>query len=135
MNDIEKPLTHATEKQLEQVIADAREEASILRRHGSEHVAKALEDFADNVSRAAEDYLTWLSEAEAMGRSGKSASWLRKRFGLWLDMGHARYGNRRHREREYRQTVIPQRLHISVMREEAMREAERIVHGDRKRAS
>jgi len=111
----------ATEKPLEQVIADYRGEAAVLRRRGAGSVADAIEDFADSVARAAEDYLTWLSEADAMGRRGKSAAWLRKRFPDWYDMGHARYSGRNGRVREYRQAVVPQLLDFDAMREEAER--------------
>jgi hypothetical protein len=125
----------AIEKSLEQVIADYRGEAAVLRRRGSVAIADAIEEFADHVARASEDYLTWLSEADAIGRSGKSVAWLRRRYPGWFEMGHARYSERNARAREYRQAVIPQRLHIAAMRDAARRDAERTVHAQQRRAS
>jgi len=125
----------ATEKPLEQVLADYRGEAAVLRRRGAGVVADALEEFAEQVARAAEDYLTWLSEADAMGRSGKSERWLRRRFGDWYDMGHARYSGRNGRAREYRQAVVPQRLHLEAMRDDARREVARTLDREHLKAS
>ena len=55
---------------LEQVIADARQEATILKRGGHVGQATYLDALLDSIRESAEDYLTWLSEADAMLKSG-----------------------------------------------------------------
>jgi len=100
--------------QLEQVLADARERAAILKHEGHPVQARSIEDFADRVASAAEDYLRWLSEDDAALRSGRSASWLRSRFAEWERQGHARRDGRR---RLYRQVVVPQRANPTAARE------------------
>ena len=93
-------------KPLEQVIADQRGELAVLRKHGQGPLADALERFADEVSGAAEDYLTWLSESDAMLYAGKSVRWLRSRFPEWERSGHGRY---RMGNRQYRMLALPRR--------------------------
>jgi hypothetical protein len=94
-------------------IADEREQANVLRLKGHPHDAELVEQVVDRLARAAEEYLTWLSEDEARLRSGKSAAWLRARFTAWEAEGHARYHGRR---REYLMLVVPQRVHPSAAR-------------------
>jgi hypothetical protein len=98
---------------LEQVLADAREEAAILRRNG--HVAQSatLDRFVSAVLAAAEDYLTWLSEPEARLRSGYSTEWLRGRFARLQSQGLAKMDGKR---RMYRAVGIPQRPNLEAAR-------------------
>ena len=91
---------------LEQLLADWRGDAQVLRRRGHDREADQMERFADAVARAAEDYLRWLSEDDALLRSGRSLGWLRSHFPEWERAGHAR---RDGRKRWYRMLVIPQR--------------------------
>lgn len=107
------------EKDLEQVIADWRGDAQVLRSRGHAHDAKLLEDCADQVTSSAEDYLRFLSEADAELRSNVSKAWLRGRFPQWEAMGHARKVNGR---RYYRMLIVPQRPNLSAAREEGKRE-------------
>lgn len=91
-------------KPLEQVIADWRGDAAVLRRNGQPRLAEILERCADEATVGAERYLVWLTEAEARLRSKKSRAWLRERFPAWQEQGDARkVGN----IREYRMVVIP----------------------------
>ena len=90
---------------LEQVLADLREEATILRANGHAAQAATLLRAVQQVADACPDYLRWLSEAEAVLRSGKSAAWLRARYPEWEQMGHARAPRRG--VREYRAVIIP----------------------------
>jgi hypothetical protein len=60
---------------LEQVLADAREDAAALRRHGHKHDAELIEALCDKVADAAFEYLNWLTEGEAKLRSGHSAEY------------------------------------------------------------
>lgn len=106
---------------LEQVLADARGEAAVLRRHGQETTAAAIDGIVDRVKDAAEDYITWLSEADAAMRSGHHVKWLRARFAEWEQSGHARKERGR---RYYRQLIVPLRANTSAAYE-AGREAAR----------
>jgi hypothetical protein len=104
---------------LEQVLADWRERASTLRLTGHARDAKMVDRICDEVARATEDYLTWLSEGDAGLRSGWGLSRLRSHFPEWERAHNAR---RTGRKREYRQLVIPQRANTIAARD-AGREA------------
>lgn len=104
------------------VLADAREEASLLRKHGHPEQAESIAKLCDEVSTAARDYLWWLSESEALLRSGRSLRWLRSHYREWEGTGNARKDDRG--GRHYRALVVPQRAHRSAARE-AGREAAR----------
>ncbi len=108
---------------LEQLLADWRGDAQVLRRRGHDREADQLEWFADAVARAAEDYLRWLSEDEALLRSGRSRGWLRSQFPEWQRAGHARRDGRKRRKRWYRMLVIPQRANPLAARESGRRAA------------
>lgn len=105
---------------LEQVIADAREEASILLRNGHRAQAETLERFLDAVTAAAEDYLTWLTEPDAHLRCGWSVKMLRGRFPALCAQGLARLDGRR---RLYRACALPQRAHLEAARRAGERAA------------
>jgi hypothetical protein len=90
---------------LEQVLADWRESAQASRRTGHGPTAELVEKIVHDVEAAAEEYLRWLSEEDAMLRSGKRRAWLRARFAEWERGGNAR---RIGRKREYRMAVVPQ---------------------------
>lgn len=91
---------------LEQVLADWREEASILDSHGHKAQGASIEKLCDAVADAAREYLVWVSEEDAMRRSRHQRSWLRNRFKEWERAGHARYRGRG--KREYRLIIVPQ---------------------------
>lgn len=99
---------------LDQVIADGRGEAAVLRAHGHRAQAESLAAFVERVADAARPYLTWLSDAEAKMRSGKSVEWLRARFAAWEAAGLAKMVGRK---RYYRELVIPVRAHEDEARE------------------
>lgn len=105
---------------LEQVLADAREDAQALRRHGHKHDAELIEALADKVQAAAYEYLNWLTESEARLRSGHSVEFLRARFPTWLKLGLARWDGRK---RQYRAVVVPQRANREAAREAGRRSA------------
>ena len=105
---------------LEQLLADWHGDAQVLRRRGHDGEADQVEQFADAVARAAEDYLRWLSEDDALLRSGRSLAWLRSQFAEWERAGHAR---RNARERWYRMLVIPQRANTLAARAAGRRAA------------
>lgn len=91
---------------LAQVLADAREEAAVLRRNGAAFSIDRVEQFCDAVAAAAEDYLRFLPEPRARLYSGRSVAWLRARFAGWAEQGHA---ERRKGVRYYRVVVLPRR--------------------------
>lgn len=105
---------------LEQVLADERGDAAVLRRQGHVHQAEQLERICDRVSAAAEEFLRFLSEPQARSRSNKSTEWLRGRFAEWSAQGHAKKLNG---VRYYRMIVIPTRANVSAAREEGRRAA------------
>lgn len=110
-------------KDLEQVLADAREEAGILRKHGQDAIADALLRLCQDVADATEDFRTWLSEPDAMLRCGKPRGWLRSRFADWCHAKNARWSPRNARAREYRAIIIPQRTDVVALRADARRAA------------
>ncbi|NUO65777.1 MAG: hypothetical protein HOQ34_19620 [Gemmatimonadaceae bacterium] len=103
---------------LEEVLADERGRAQVLRAAGHTREADNLDRLLDRVRASAVDYLDWLSEAEARLRSGKSVEWLRARFAGWAAAGHARLDGRR---RLYRQLIVPKRANESAAREAGRR--------------
>jgi len=107
-------------RSLEQLLADWRGDAQVLRRRGHDREAEQMERSAEAVTRAAEDYLRWLSEDEALLRSGRSRGWLRSQFPEWERAGHTR---REGRKRWYRMLVIPQRANPLAARAAGRRAA------------
>src|SRR5690242_4046908 len=79
----------AETRDLAQVLADAREEAQVLRRAGNIGQAEYVDALVSKVRDAAEDFMTWLSEPDAMLKSGLSERTLRRRFRDMIDCGTA----------------------------------------------
>jgi len=105
---------------LEQVLADWREEAAILRRAGHGNDAEVRERMARQVADAAAEYLEWIGEADAMARSGRGVEFFRVRFPGWERDGHAR---KKGRKREYRTLIVPRRAIPGVAYEAGRRGA------------
>lgn len=105
---------------LEQVIADLREDVTVLRSHGHPAQAQTLESALDRVSNAAADYLAWISESEAQLRSGKGADYFRTHRHGWAEEGHAE--RRQGRRWFYRRMIVPRRKLSSIVQAEAARE-------------
>jgi hypothetical protein len=103
---------------LETVLADWREKASTLRSVKHQHDAELIDAICDEVASAAEDYMRFLSETDAMLRSGKSAEWLRARFAEWASQGHA---EKRKTVRYYRALVVPRRPDLEAARDAGRR--------------
>lgn len=99
---------------LEQVLANWREDAAVLRRRGHPHDAELIERLCDEVAASAEDFLRWLTESEAALRAGRSPKWLQRQFAGWVALGLARHDGRR---RLYRMVIIPQRAQPSLAHE------------------
>lgn len=108
---------------LEQVLSDLREEAQVLRKHRDTRVADVMDAITDRVKRAAEDYITWLEEDDAMLRSAHSRRWFRAQFATWASEGNAKKEAGRY---YYRQHIVPQRANLSAAREDARETARRM---------
>lgn len=105
---------------LEQVLADARSDAQVLRRKGVTQVpVDVLEELCEGVRSAALPFITWLSEVEAVLYTGKSRAWLRQRYARWEGDGHARHAPTNSRERQYRLVILPQREDLSAVQANA----------------
>ena len=103
------------------VIADERGQAAVLRHKGFVREAEMIERFAERVARAAAPFIDWLSEKEAVLRSGHSADWHRARFAQLEAQGLARWNPERPRERQYLRCVVPQRANTSAARVAGLR--------------
>lgn len=103
---------------LEDVLADERGQAAVLRHNGHGAEAEKIERVCERVARAMAEYLTWLSEDDAMLRSGKPAAFFRRQFPEWEAVGDAKKVGRR---RYYRASRIPQGLDLHAVREAALR--------------
>lgn len=101
-------------RDLATVIADWRGEAAVLRRRGENKTAVLLEQCAEEAAVAAESYLLWLSETDAILRTGRTRDWLRSRYEAWAAEGHAR---RTGRDRQYRAVMLPRRAAVIEARE------------------
>lgn len=108
-------------KRLEDVLADARGDAQVLRRHGQHAMADAQERLADAVREAMEDYLTWMSEDDAILQSDRARAWFRSRFADWATMECAELRNGR---RYYRAMIVPRRANRSAALEAGRRAAQ-----------
>jgi hypothetical protein len=93
---------------IEDVLDVYQQEAAILARRGHVNEAHLITSICQDITAALDDYLTWLSEANAQLRSGHGIAWLRDKFSDWEAAGHARM---RSGKREYRQIIVPQRRH------------------------
>jgi hypothetical protein len=104
---------------LEQVLSDLLGEASVADRLGHPHDAKLLRRVVGLVKESsAEEYLTWLSEKEAVLRSGKRVEWLRKRFPGWERQQLARLNGR---HRQYRMAALPPAVNLDAARAQGRR--------------
>lgn len=112
------------EAPLEDVIADAREHAAVLRSHGHGNQAKSIEDLADRVSTTMRSYFKWMSESEARLRSGWTVERLKREFPRWEASGFAKLDERD--RRRYRECIVPARAdksaaHLAGARGEPLR--------------
>ena len=102
-----------TTRLLEQVLADWRERASTARYLRDDRTAETVEKLCGEVQEAAHEYLTWMTERDAVLRSDRSITWLRSRFVEWEREGHARRDGRR---RLYRMLIVPRRANVEDAR-------------------
>lgn len=84
-------LPSAPKRGLADVINGWRAEAAICHRRGAQATAVVLEGCADEVAAVAEEFTTFLSEHEAVRRSGWSPEKVRRHARLFLDTPHVRW--------------------------------------------
>lgn len=104
---------------LEQVLADRRGAAAVLRAHGHGSQAKSIEETVDAVALCMRSYLTILSESEAQLRSGWGVAKLKSRFAEWQARGLAMLDERG--RRRYREIIVPVLSEIDAARAKGMR--------------
>jgi hypothetical protein len=109
---------------LEDVLAQWRTDAAVLRRHGNVAQAALLERCADDAEASAPDWLTWLTETQALDRSAKSPDYFRARREAWRIDGYARQVGRRW---QYRRCIVPRTRLASIVRAEAAEDVGRPV--------
>lgn len=102
---------------LDQAFADALEDAQVLRKRGHGHDAELIEQLVADFRKAAGLHLAWLSEGDAVLRSGKKLAWLRKRRRGWAVQGFAR--RRPDGRWEYLACVVPQQLDVRTLEDDA----------------
>jgi len=107
-------------KTLEQVLADVRERASSARRLHDQRTATIIDEIADDVARASEDFTTWISEDDAILKSSHARKWFIKQFSYWATIHCA---EKRNGKRFYRSLVVPQRANLSAAQEAGRRAA------------
>jgi hypothetical protein len=106
-------------RDLDTVLADWREEAAVLRKHGQDAMADSVEKLCGEIAISTEEFRTFVPESAAMIRTNKTAKWLRSRFREWESAGHARF---RAGHREYRLMILPQRGNPSAAYEAGRRD-------------
>jgi hypothetical protein len=111
---------------LRQAIADAREDAAVLKRNGFEQLATTLDRHLDNIATAAEPFTKTLTLSEARLKSGASIRWLtHKARGEWADLGFAGV---EHGQWRILDCIVPQRLHPSAIKQQAEADARAETH-------
>lgn len=109
---------------LEHVLADALGEAAVLRSHGHTLQAESIEKVCEAVTTSMADYLTKLTETEAMMFTGRQQPYLRDRFTSLEQRGLAVWdeGGRR---RLYRRLALEHRGNEEAAREAGRKAARR----------
>lgn len=100
-------------KDLSDVVADWRGQAAVLRARGHGREANHIEELCTEVAASAVPFLNFLSEDEAVLRSGRSRTYFRVRFAEWQSEDLARLDGRR---RRYRQCIVPRRANLDAAR-------------------
>jgi hypothetical protein len=104
----------------EDVLADLRERITMLRVEGHPVQAASVERAVEQLVESLPEYLSWLSETEATGYTGRTSEYLRARFARWESRGLAMW---RGRTRWYRRCVLEHRGNVAAAREAGRRAA------------
>lgn len=105
--------TTAAAPELADVIAGAREDASVLRRRGHTNDAILLEQLADDVAEAGAELLEWVAEDDAALQSGWSVTKVRRHARAFANTPHVRYEGRRVL---LRACIVPRAVPASILR-------------------
>lgn len=109
-------------RDLATMFGDAEEEAAILDANKATFATSRVRELLREFRAAAADYITWISEREAMIRSGHKEPWLRKQFPTWERMGHAKLNDRG--QRLYLRLIVPLRSDDATIRAAAAHAAQ-----------
>lgn len=93
---------------LDEALTIARQDAVVMAKYGGTYKPEAVAAMLDAIARAAAPFLLWLSESDAMLRSGRSAEYYRSRFARWEQEGVAR---KVAGKRQYLAVLVPFREH------------------------
>lgn len=103
---------------LAQRLADVLEEAAVLDRNRGSFSIERVRQLVADIKMDAAEYLTWISEPQAIIRSSHKEPWFRQRFPEWQRQGHARV-NPKTKRREYRQMIVPLAHDVDAVRANA----------------
>lgn len=103
-----------------EVLADERGAAAVLRAKGYVHDAELIEKLCDRFQAAAQRYLHFMSEPNAMLRTGNSERQMRRLFAELEPRGDAKKIDGK---RYYRECMLPPRPNLSAAREAGRRAA------------
>jgi hypothetical protein len=99
--------TMAPATDLAAILGTMDEDAAVFERNGEHGRAAALRARASEIRAAASDYITWLTEEEAMLRSGESRTRVKSLALRYVAAGHARIVGRRF---QVRACIVPRRV-------------------------
>lgn len=103
-----------------EVLADERGQAAVLRSKGHGHDADLIEAICDRFAAAAHPYLNFMSEPNAMLRTGNSDRQMRRLFAELEPRGDAKKIDGK---RYYRECMLEPRPNLSAAREAGRRAA------------
>jgi hypothetical protein len=107
---------------LEEVLEDERRQAKVLADNGHENDANLIRRVCDRAESAAAEYVNFMSEPEAILRTGKSERQLRRLYAELEPRGHAKkIGAMRY----YRECILEPRKDLSAARKAGRRAAEK----------
>lgn len=110
-------------KDLAAVLAKRLDEAAVLEKHGGAFSVAQIREFIDEIKTVGPEFITWLSEKEAMIRSGYSKGRLMAQFAQWEEQGYARKNPERPKERQYLCAIVPVRQDGGDVEDDAARAA------------
>lgn len=106
MTRLKEPSTQPAAMPLEEGLVFWSRVAEAHRVTGHHQAAELIETMCAWFASATENYRRWLSERDALLRSGRGKKWLRSQFPAWEAMGLAK---REGKERLYRMVAVPTR--------------------------
>jgi hypothetical protein len=107
--------------ELNQLLADYRGEAAVLRKNGHKDQAESIERVCDAVAEATESYRRFLGEADALLYSGKAKKTLRRLYPELAAQGNAHQDAKG--RRYYREMCLPRRVSDDALLDDAQRAA------------